>query len=522
MKCLIRFIFLFQFFVPVLLLAQQQNLSFDRDFSTIYQRDINGLDCNVHSSIKPYLAKDIQQIVKKDSSSTYKGIFYKKEKSRQKNNPSSSFLIFPLFLVQSNYNFYDASWTTEKLGGVRIASDMGRKVSFNVTCVWGNSQYINYIDTLIKTTRVIPGMGYAYASSNGYVHENYSGYLSYSPNKIFNFQLGKDKHFIGDGYRSLFLSDAANNYPFFKISTTIGKLKYVNVFASLTDVTTPSSLRRDFKNKYAAFHYLSWNVCKRLSVGFFESVLWQGSDANRVRTFDVNYLNPVIFYRPVEYSLGSSDNALLGFNGKIKISSKKQIYGQIILDEFLLKEVKAMSGWWANKQGVQIGFKNFDLFRLKNLTFQTEMNVVRPYTYSHGSVQQNYGHYNQSLAHPMGANFIESVSFLTYRYRDVVFEGKAIATVYGEDIGGKNYGKNIYLSYVFRPHDYGNTITQGMRTYLGMVDFRIAYMLIPKALLKMEAGASYRLLRNQLNTSKTPFVYFGIKTTLGNFYTDFN
>ena len=47
------------------------------------------------------------------------------------------------------------------------------------------------------------------------------GRISYSPHKYFNFQLGYDKNFIGNGYRSLFLSDWGNSYLFAKINTKI-------------------------------------------------------------------------------------------------------------------------------------------------------------------------------------------------------------------------------------------------------------------------------------------------------------
>ena len=46
------------------------------------------------------------------------------------------------------------------------------------------------------------------------------------------------------------------------------------------------------------------------------------------------YLNPIIFLRPVEYSLNSSDNALMGLNWKFKSTNNSHIYGQFVIDEF--------------------------------------------------------------------------------------------------------------------------------------------------------------------------------------------
>ena len=59
------------------------------------------------------------------------------------------------------------------------------------------------------------------------------------------------------------------------------------------------------------------------------------------RGFDPNYANPFIFYRPVEFSVGSSDNALVGANIKITPFKNHIFYTQFIFDEFLLSEIKS-------------------------------------------------------------------------------------------------------------------------------------------------------------------------------------
>lgn len=50
-----------------------------------------------------------------------------------------------------------------------------------------------------------------------------TGTISYALKKHFTFQTGHDRNFIGDGYRSLILSDNATPYPFLKIVTDFGK-----------------------------------------------------------------------------------------------------------------------------------------------------------------------------------------------------------------------------------------------------------------------------------------------------------
>jgi hypothetical protein len=295
----------------------------------------------------------------------------------------------------------------------------------------------------------------------------------------------------------------------------------VNLYTIMKDMSNPSGLKKDHLTKYATFHYLGWNATKRLNIGLFESIVWQGSDSTRHRGYDVNYLNPVMFFRPTEYSLGSSDNAFLGFSFKLKILKHQQLYGQLLLDEFVLKQVIADTGWWGNKQGFQFGFKSFDLFTIKRLNFQTEYNYVRPYTYAHGSVQQNYGHMNEPLAHPLGANFIESATFLNYRYKRLFVEAKFVYAFYGADSGSVDYGRNIFISYVNRPREYGNFTGQGFQTTLITTSLRAAYILDTRMNLKIELGLADRIVKTDFSSKQTPYIFFGIRMDLSNLYNDY-
>ena len=55
------------------------------------------------------------------------------------------------------------------------------------------------------------------------------------------------------------------------------------------------------------------------------------------RGFDVNYLNPIAMLRPIEFSVNSPDNVLVGLTLRYNILPKSYIYGQLILDEFSIK-----------------------------------------------------------------------------------------------------------------------------------------------------------------------------------------
>ncbi len=208
---------------------------------------------------------------------------------------------------------------------------------------------------------------------------------------------------------------------------------------------------------------------------------------------------------------------------KFKINNTNSLYGQVILDEFKLSEIKSNKGWYGNKQGFQLGLKSFNLFTVKNLSFQTEYNLVKPYTYSEAIPIINYAHYNQPLAHPLGSNFKESVSFLRYRYKSIYGVIKFMYTIHGSDTAGENFGNNVYKPYLsaLPKHEYGNYIGSGLEKTLIYKDFRIGYIVNPKTNLNIEVGISSREEKDKFKSVNTTFIYLGIRTSLTNFYYDF-
>jgi hypothetical protein len=182
----------------------------------------------------------------------------------------------------------------------------------------------------------------------------------------------------------------------------------------------------------------------------------------------------------------------------------------------------ARTGWWANKQGWQLGAKYVDAFNLKGLTLQAEYNEVRPYTYSHGAVAQNYANYGQPLANPLGANFREFQGFITYRKNRWKISAQGMYVLIGKDSLGSNVGQNIFLSYATHPNDFGNYTTQGVRTNILQSDVKLTYLLVPKINFRLELGYIQRSESNVKNYRlEEPYIYFGIKSSFWNFYRDF-
>ncbi len=331
--------------------------------------------------------------------------------------------------------------------------------------------------------------------------------LIYKPNKVFSFQAGIDQNFIGEGCRSLFLSDYGKPYPFALIRANFWKLDYSVLYQFFHEKTPTRGV-----NKYAATHYLSYNVAKWLNIGVFETVIFQPKDSSLNRRFEPEYLNPFIFYRPQEYSLGSADNVLLGLNLSSNLGNHI-IYGQILLDEFLLSEIKAKNGSWTNKFGVQFGVKGKVL---ENFTYRLEGNIVRPYTYAHSSVGQNYGNKNTALAHPFGANFAEILAEIKWKKDKFKIETFLNYTLRGSDSVNTNYGSDIYKSYNSRPYENGHYIGQiislkNLNSYM-----RINYTILPKYSFEVFIEQHIRLQIDQKQLNFATLV--GLRTNLWNDY----
>ncbi len=104
-----------------------------------------------------------------------------------------------------------------------------------------------------------------------------------------------------------------------------------------------------------------------------------------------------------------------------------------------------------------------DMFSVKNLDFQVEMNVMRPYTYSHNDTVANWSNYNQPLAHPFGANFYRTDWYsaipagIQMEYRTEMYLQQT-----GSGFCGRKFWKQYLLNYNTRPRDYGFYIGSGI------------------------------------------------------------
>lgn len=503
------------------------------DFEGRVDPFLNRIGSEAHTSVKPFLIADVLDEVNIDSldhtlnrtesvHTTLVGrkLFREHLLEVKTNDYRLNFDFLPDWQLGKDRSAGKLLWLNTR--GFYLDGHIGNTFSFRSEFYENQGVLPGYLDTFAKTQMVVPGQGFVHTFMNpGLDYAYASGLISYQPSRYFNFQFGHGKNFIGDGYRSMLLSDVAFNYPFLKMTTDIWKFRYINLYAQFQDLRAPQfAYDLGYRKKYGTFHYLSWNLSKRFSLGLFEALIWQAADSSGYRGFDVNYLNPIIFLRPVEFSVGSPDNALLGLNTSFKIAKHSIFYGQFLLDEFKAKEIFNKRGWWANKYAWQFGFRSFEVFNMKNLNVLAEFNAAMPYTYSQRTTLLNYGHYNEALAHPLGANFREIISIFNYRLHRFSFRFQANYAQYGSDSAG-NVGKDIYKSYFTRDKDYGNSLGQGIKTDFYYLDFRAAYLFNPKTNLRVEAGIVNRKEVKAGKENATMYFVFGLRSSFRNFYYDF-
>ena len=328
----------------------------------------------------------------------------------------------------------------------------------------------------------LPGEGFVkrFGEANGLDYFTSRAYVTYSPARQVRIKFGKDRAFWGNGYHNLLLSDHANDYLLLTIHTRIWKLEYTNHFTQMIDfIRNRNDTEGTFPRKYAVFHQLSYKPNPKLSVGIFESIVYSPHLANGARGFEIQYLNPIIFYRSVEQSLGSPDNSLLGLNFKYNLLNHVQVYGQLLVDDFNFGVRDQGSGYWGNKVGYQAGLKYIDAFSISTLDLQAEYNRIRPYTYQHFNVSANYLHYGQSLGHGDGANL--SDYHLILRYHPLPAWNLMLvysSSLKGLDEGSINYGGDAEKSYVVgRPGDFDQVVAQGVPRQMDMLYGRLSFQL---------------------------------------------
>jgi hypothetical protein len=354
------------------------------------------------------------------------------------------------------------------------------------------------------------------------------------------------------------------SYKNFKISSGIGPMGYPmnnfssrSIFNSYNRIANPYvmidlifskslnySLRQDilrekignhFEPKGHVTHTLTYNHKDKFKLRLFETVVYQMKDTLYNRGFEVEYLNPFLFFRPQEYNMGSADNILLGtefsFSFKEKESQKRSIfstiYGQVLIDDFLLSAFRARNGWWGNKYGFNLG-SLFSIFpkdssgNTKSYNFyKIEFTYLRPYVFSQTNPGIVYGNQGLPIAHPLGSNFAELYQEYEWQKEDNKFNFKAFLQAYikGVDSVGlksTSYGGDIYKSYSKHPYEFNNKVGQGITLRTVQLGTTLSYLYSNKYFrdLCFYIEPRYRLMFFENHRQEDFFLTIGIQSNI--------
>ena len=510
----------------------------------VYNRFTTRMDkigTNAHTASKPYRYTEVQPYY--DFKEENEALFYDKktwfgkklfnENTFQIQGEDYWFTFDIAADLQVGRDFEESLTTYNNTRAGIFQGGLGKRLNFYTVIYESQGKFAGYYNDLANelgregsSQVLIPGRGIGEPYRDGFDYPVVEGYLTYEASDFLDIQFGRGNNFIGDGYRSLFMSDNASPNAYVKMNTSFWKFKYTNTWSSLRNPNTLTD-GGAFLTKYMATHYLSYNVNKRLNIGLFESVLFE-SEPNR--GFDWNFINPILFYNMVEYTTGSrSGKSLIGLSYKYKWTDQINTYGQWLIDEFSLDDVTAGNNSWKNKFGFQLGVKYADAFKVDNLFFQLEYNQVRPYTYSHNTLNLHYTNDNQSMAHLWGANFRELL--LISRYKKDRWYGHA-KFIFGERGFETNadsdpfYGSDLLGDERLRIGDDGIEIGQGNKANSYYGELEVGFIMNPTTNLKVYLNLIHRKFDiaqdNAINFDRnTTWVNLGFRTDIFNWYYDY-
>lgn len=522
------------------------NIPFSHSYYAHFDDAMNQVGTNNHTGSKPYTYSEVSKYydlaaanekIKKPANDWW-GRKLWNENTVEIQGEGYWFTVNPILDLQVGKSSPSVAKSTfVNTRGIQFQGGLGEQLNFTTTVFESQGRFADYYNRYAESIRpaggnpaIIPGIGIAKEfKEDAYDFPLAEANLAFTPSKFINLNLGYSRNFLGDGYRSLLLGDGVSPYPFVKLNTTFWKIKYTNIYTWLKDVRPDVTVDRTYATKFAASHYLSLNVTKRWNIGLFESVVWTNQNN---RGFDMSFVNPIIFYRAVEFSSSSrSGNALLGLTSKYKWNNQINFYGQFLLDEFSLSNMKSGDKSWKNKLGYQMGAKYFNAFNVEDLLLQLEYNHVRPYVYSHSEPITNYGHNNQSLGHQWGGNFKEFIAIARYHKGRYFADAKITAGQRGLDFDtaddGFNYGGNIYKDYdENRPYDTGVSVGQGNKTNIFIADLQAGYLINPATNLKFFGSLIFRYFDPTQETEttfkeSTTWFSVGIRADIFNWYFDY-
>lgn len=476
-----------------------------------YQRNMAQIyaDSLTHTAVKPFVGEDIDArhlIGKPDTSRSwwYRKLFNEHLVEVAKEDHTFYLDFMPDFVIGHEGGTHSKSlWTNTR--GAQAGLSVNDKFSLYVSFYENQARFASYIDSTAQGIGNLPGQGFSKNLNTGkYDWMNATANMNYRFSDAFQVSLAYDKIHIGEGYRSVLISDNPYNFTHARFSGTVGRWQYHSIWAymndlrnpRLADVDNPVSRRLGNGVKYGAFQYVDYLASEKVSLGLFHSLIWAQRNNDE----------------------GGKVNGGLGLNIKYQPWQKYIFYGQLYADD--ISKFGFGSGG-NHRTAFQLGGKAYDLFNIENLNVTAEYNQAAPYTYQHPNNRINYTSNGEALAHPRGANFREVLGIATYRWNRWEVYGQAMYSRYGLDpTDARNMGGDLFKEEIteekFR-------VGQGNLNNLFYNELRLSYVMNPKYNLRWELGVIDRYNKNKAtgNYQHATVFTFGLRSSFRTFQREY-
>ncbi len=330
------------------------------------------------------------------------------------------------------------------------------------------------------------------------------GYLSFeTPN--FDFKIGRDRKLLGYGYNKLILSDYPPIFEAINFDMHYKSFSFEYLHGWLQKQSENPNHSNDsfdidpLERKYFAYHRISFSPFNGLRFGLGEAVIYLKTSPQ------LEYLNPLNFYKSMEHQLGDRDNALLFFDFEILPIKNFRLYSTFLIDD--IDFAKIGTGWFGNKTAFNIGLNLYNVFSEFPLNFLIEYTRIEPYTFTHNLYERNYTNLGYSLSTDQPPNSYR-IDYGINITTDPKFD---LVTVFSFTKWGKNFTVNNQFVNV------GGDIQIGKRPedseYVSFLDGEI------ETINELKIFAYYELVRNiKLSTmfnyknfsSQTPYLILSI------------
>jgi hypothetical protein len=399
--------------------------------------------------------------------------------------------------------------------GVFVECDLYKNFSFSTAFYENQGRYSNYESNYYKahgelypnqsagkyTTQnaVIPGGGRTKIFKlDGFDYAYAVGNLVYKPHRSIVLSAGNTTNFIGDGYRSLLLSDNSVASPYFRASFRLSEKWEFNYLRSrlinLMRRPVSTTVEAYYETKAFSTNYVSFKPNSKITISLFEGVIWSKGDSIVSKRVNPLYYNPIPFVANIALS-ENEVNSVIGLNFSMLPFKSHRIYGQL-----------AIGNLNSDQLAYQLGYRGYNYFGLKNFMVQMEYNNVSNEMYTSSNSRLTYSHYNLPLAHTKGNSFQEFILRNNYEWKRVYYDVKSIL-----------YLLKDYSSVGLLPVKKETSLENG---FVFLQQIELGYRFNKKMNLTLFFNWQYRSEQLTFNETTNQF-FIGLRTGINNHYNDF-